>query len=1009
MTSKSPTTRIVIGVLLPAVLGATAAVQLAHALETGTADPPIDFDTRIQPLLAGRCVQCHGPGTAEAGLRLDVAAGALAALESGNRAIVPGWAQESALVMRIRADGEERMPPHGKPLEPAEIAALERWITQGAPWPEHWAYRPLTLPPVPPLADGQAAGWPRNPIDHFILRTLAEHDLGPAPEADRRTLLRRLSFDLIGLPPTPAELDAFLADDAPDAWERIVDRLLASPHFGERWARHWMDVVHYADSHGFEHDLPREIWPYRDYLVRSFNDDKPYARFVREQVAGDALHPGDVDALVATGFLATGPWDLSALQAGNADSIDHEISQYLDRDDIVSTVISTFVSTTVHCARCHDHKFDPVTQEDYYGLQAVFAGIDKAHRPYDPDPEVGRQRDALVARRAELSRMKEAADAALLAPDLEAEVAAWGAAHARAATAWVTPTVVEARADAATVLVPQPDGSCLATGDRPDKDVYTFVLDVPLPGITAVRLEVLTDETLPHQGPGRQENGNLHLSEVVVTAAPLADPSRRRPVTVAAATADFNQGGGWSIDRAIDGNPATAWGIYPAVGRPHEARFDLAEPLGHPGGTRLTVELRQLHGGGHLIGRPRLSVTDVAPSLLAEAGTLPAEVAAALGRPPEERDDRQRAILAAAYLDRTITAELAALPAQKKIYCGTNRFEPTGGLRPAPAPRPIHVLARGEITQPGAPATPGTLSCVPGLPSRFELDDPADEARRRVALAEWLARDDNVLTWRSIANRVWQYHIGRGLVTTPNDFGRMGAAPSHPELLDWLAVSLRESGGSLKSLHRLIVTSAAYRQASRHVPEHAAIDGDNRLLWRMNRRRLDAESVRDAILAVAGTLDPALGGPPVEHFVRGRTFNLRPEADYAAYDRDAPGATRRSIYRYHFRTIPDPLMDALDCPDGTALAPTRTESVTALQALAVKNDPFVIRQAERLAARLEAEAPDAAARIALAYRRLFGRRPSAHELEAVLDYTRRFGLANACRMLLNTNEFLFID
>jgi hypothetical protein len=423
----------------------------------------------------------------------------------------------------------------------------------------------------------------------------------------------------------------------------------------------------------------------------------------------------------------------------------------------------------------------------------------------------------------------------------------------------------------------------------------------------------------------------------------------------------------------------------------------------------LTIELRQLHGGGHLIGRPRLTVTDVAPKDLDNLAPFPAEIADVLQTAPEKRDLRQKATLAAFYLNQKIERELAALPEQDKIYCGTNQFQLEGGHRPAATPRPIHVLHRGEITNRGELAFPGALACIPGLPSRFELEDPAEEGQRRAALADWLSDPQNVLTWRSIANRVWHYHFGRGLVDTPNDFGRMGSAPTHPELLDWLAATLRERGGSLKSLQRLIVTSATYRQSSRHDAHAAAIDANNRYLWRMNRRRLDAESAHDAILSISGRLNSKMGGPPVKQFVETRKFNLRPEADYTAYDLDAPGACRRSVYRFHFRTIPDPLMDALDCPDGTQLAPTRTESMTALQALALKNNGFVIRQAEHLARRLKDAAADENAQLELAYRLLFGRPPKQHEQEMVLGYVRQFGMANACRMLLNTNEFLFID
>ena len=977
---------------------------------------PVKFDRDIRPLLAAHCFQCHGPGQAEAGLRLDNARQAMADLESGLRAVVPGQAEESELLRRLTADESERMPPEGEPLAANKIRLLRQWIETGAEWPEHWAYRPLVKPSVPEfqvsssqrqLVHAAPRDWPRNDIDHFVLRQMREHGMSPAPEAHRRALLRRLYFNFWGLPPTPEQLEAFLNDSADDAYERVVDRLLDSPRYAERWARHWMDVVHYADSHGFEHDTSRDAWPYRDYLIRAFSEDRPYAQFIEEQVAGDVLYPEDPDALVATGFLATGPWDLSAQQAGNPDSIDYKIAQYLDRDDIVSTVISTFVSTTVHCARCHDHKFDPVTQSDYYSLQAVFAGIDKAHRLYDADSEVARRRKELLARRARLAAQQRHQHPSLLGLELQAEIGRWEATEKQSSVIWTQPKLVEVRSESGVTLTPQLDGSVLSSGGSPETDTYTFVIDISLARVTALRLELLTDGSLPHSGPGRQANGNLHLSEFVVSAAPVAEPMDPQPLSVKRAAADFGQDG-WSIEMAIDDKPETAWGIYPEVGIPHEGIFELKEPCEHEDGIRLTVELQQNHGSGHLIGKLRLSVSDASSRELGKAVPLPLEIARVLETPADQRNAAQKCTLAAYYIDQQIAAELASLPAQTQVYCGTNQFEPNGGLRPAAEPRTIHVLHRGEITQPREEAHPGTLSCLPGLPNRFDIHEPVEGARR-AALAHWLSDADNVLTWRSIANRVWHYHFGVGLVDTPSDFGRMGSAPTHPELLDWLAVTLQESGGSLKWLHRLIVTSATYRQSSCHHEDYAARDAANRRLWRMNRRRLDAESIRDTLLYVSGALNLHMGGPPVRQFVETQTFNLRAEVDYDAFNLDSPGAMRRSIYRYLMRTMPDPLMDALDCPNGSTLTPRRTESLTPLQALAVMNNVFIIRQSERLARRLNKETEDEHTQIERVWLLLFSRSPEPHEREMLLKYSRRHGLTNACRMLFNTNEFLFID
>jgi mono/diheme cytochrome c family protein len=735
----------------------------------------VDFVKDVRPLFAASCYACHGEKKQKGDLRLDRKKNAL-----GSGAIVPGKSADSPLIQRVAGlDPDQKMPPKGPGLTAEQVAILRAWIDQGAVWPDgadsaaarHWAYQPLKNPPTPAV---KQRDWVRAPIDAFVLAQLEAKGLTPSPPADRRTLIRRLSFDLIGLPPTPAEIDAFLADTSPEAYEKVVERLLASPHYGERWARHWMDVIHFAETHGHDQDVPRDnAWPYRDYLIRSFNEDKPYARFVQEQIAGDVLYPDDPQAIVATGFIAAGPWDESSLRDIREDSLDRKVGQYLDRDDMVTTVMSTFVSATVHCARCHNHKFDPIPQRDYYGLQAVFAGIDRADRPYHPHPQIARQRRELRKRQVQ----------------------------------W----------------------------------------------------------------------------------QPLA----------------------------------------------------LAGPVG-------------------------------------------------------------RAIQAVAR------AQLAALPPEQLVYSGTPDFKPQGSFKPAQRCRPVHILRRGDIKNPGDPATPGALSCLPGLERHFKLAHPDDEGARRTALARWLSDPQNVLTWRSIVNRVWHYHFGRGIVATPNDFGRMGALPTHPELLDWLAAHFQGGGGSLKELHRLIVTSAAYLQSSRYRPDCARVDADNHLLWRMNRTRLDAESVHDAVLRVTGKLDATMGGPSVKQFIQSPGIHRTPKVDYQAFDVDAPGAHRRSIYRFLFRTLPDPFMDTLDCPDSSQFTPVRSSSVTALQALAMLNDRFMVRQSQHFAARLSKASTDLDRQIDLAYRLALGRPPRPDETIRLAAYAKKHGLANVCRLILNSNEFMFV-
>jgi mono/diheme cytochrome c family protein len=944
---------------------------------------PVDFDRDIRPIFKASCQKCHGAeGKPKGQFRLDFRAAAFRG-GAGGKAIRPGKAAESLLYkLLVDADPDARMPQKAPRLPAAQIELLRRWIDEGAPWPEeaaggdtlHWSLRPLAKPAVPPQKP-----WARTPIDAFILAKLEEKGFAPSPEADRRTLLRRVTYDLTGLAPSPEEMDAFQVEASADAYEKAVDRLLASPRYGERWARHWLDAVHYADTHGHDQDRPRaNAWPYRDGVIRALNDDKPYSRFIREQLAGDVLYPEDPQALVATGFIAAGPWDESSQMHIMADTVDKKIAQNLDRDDMLTATLSTFMSVTVQCARCHNHKFDPISQAEYYALQSCFAGVDRSNRPFDDDPALNRRRQDLLRRKTEVSLRNFELDAAV-----EREVARWERSRSDAEI-W---TVVDAETLASkegSTLVKQPDGSILSTGARPATDTYLITARSPLPRVAAVRLEVLTVDDHPYKGPGRQENGNFHLSEFRVEVG-------GKPVALHRPSADFNQAG-WTIAQAIDGKPETAWGIYPEVGKAHSAVFELKQPI--EGGT-ITFVLEQLHGRHHLIHRPRLSVTATpVPE------PLPPALAKILSSTPRSAEERRE--LAAFVLERRIQQELDLLPRPRQVYAAANDFPAEAKFTPARAPRPIFLLKRGDVTKPGEAARPGGLRCVPGLDPVFAIADPSDEGARRAALAAWISDPGNVLTWRSIVNRVWHHHFGRGIADSPNDLGRMGAPATHPELLDWLAVWFRDGGGSLKQLHRLIVTSAVYRQSSAHRAEFAKTDASNLYLWRMNRLRLDAEEVRDSILQASGKIDLRMGGPSVKQFhYEDPNPGVTPKVDYGKYDVDHPDNFRRSIYRWVYRTLPDPFMETLDCPDASQLTGARNVSVTPLQAMAVMNNRFVVRQSEHLAARVGS--------VEGAYRAILQRRPGPGEAAEVAGYAARHGLANACRVLLNSNEFMFLD
>ena len=721
------------------------AATLAHA----SADETL-FRDQVSPIFASHCVGCHNDSTSNGDFSIQTAA---SFFQDGH--VERGDAAASYLIELISAteNGPAVMPKTGPSLSHEQLEIIEKWIDSGAEWPagfvieqnrtidfDWWSLKKLADIPVPRFDDGDARRWINTPIDAFVLNTLHEHGLQPSPPADRRTLIRRLSFDLTGLPPSFEEIETFVNDPQPDAYEDLVERLLASPRYGERWAQHWLDVVKYADTCGYDKDKLRlNAWPYRDYVIRSLNEDKPYKRFVEEQIAGDVLYPDAPDGILGLGFIAAGPWDFIGHAEVPESKIDGKVARNLDRDDMVSNTLNTFCSVTIQCARCHDHKFDPFTQQHYYGLQAVFAAVDRAERVYDVDPQL----------------------------------------------------------------------------DAPGKVVY-------------------------------------------------------------AAATDF---------------------------------------------------------------------------------------------PPE------------------------------------GEFKPTLGK-----PREICLLVRGDVEHPGDPAAPGVLPL--SVDDRYTLapDETATEGARCAALAHWITQTDHPLTWRSIVNRVWHYHFGRGIVNTPNDFGRMGGAPSHPELLDWLAVEFRDNGGSLKGLHRLIVTSSVYQQSSFADEYSKAVEQDsaNRLLWKMNRRRLSAEEIRDSILLVSGQLSLNMGGPGYYLFELEKTEHS-PHYEYQKFDHLDLNSYRRSIYRFVVRSQPDPYMTTWDCADSSQSTPSRLETQTPLQSLSMLNSDFNLVMAEKFAGRLSTEADTADEQIQLALRLAVGREPTTEEQNLMRQYVDQHGLANLSRIIFNLSEFVYVD
>ena len=958
------------------------------------------FSSKIEPLLRDRCFECHSHnGKIKAGLALDSKSGWEQGGESGP-AIVPGRPDESLLIQMIRwTDEDHQMPPKEK-LPAKEIELLEEWVRQGAPDPRKlemaasdpltwWSLKPLESPPIP-------EGFGVHPIDSFVRAKLAKHALQPSPPADRRTLIRRLYLDLHGLLPTPEETASFESDSDPRAWEKLVENLLASPRYGERWARHWLDVIHFADSHGCEHDVKRpHAWRYRDYVIKRLNTDVPWSRFIREQLAPDVFFPEEPQLTAGLGFIAAGPLELSRASTAPV------TFDYLDRDDIVTQTMGAFASTTANCARCHTHKFDPITQDDYYALQAVFAGVGKGDIEFDLSPET-------MSLRREMTNLLASAKTRnaniLLQPKYADIVKKWEAGRKKHSVEWKILDPETFVSSGGATLTRQKDGSIFATGKLADIEIYTLTAQVNLPRLTAVRIEALRDDRLPKGGPGRAANGNLHLSEVDLQwfAPGAKEPVRLR---ISRASADFDQDG-WTSAQAVDGDLKSGWAIFPRINQSHRIVFELAEPVALSAGGKLTIALKQLYPPKHYIGRLRLAATGAEDGA---AQILPTDAMEGLKKPQGERTNAEATAIAAVALEAFAEEQIAALPDQALVYGVSPSWSHAKKL-PAPGePKTVHVLRRGDIGKPLGEARPGALSIIPGLPGRFDLSDLKREEMRRAALADWLAHSENPLTWRSAVNRVWHYHFGRGLCDTPNDFGKMGSEPSHPALLDWLAVWFRdEAQGSLKQLHKSILTSETWRQSSAALAPPNPIDADNRLLWRMNRRRLDSEAYRDSALRIAGRLDLTMGGPGIEQFKKTKGPQATPALDYSAYDWNSAGANRRSIYRVVWRGIPDPFMEALDFPDLALLSPKRGFSVSSLQSLSIYNNNFVLHASRCLGERLEREV-EKTERVGRAVAYCWQRDPSENELETFQEYAEKHGLAALCRVLFNSNEFLFVD
>jgi len=887
------------------------------------------------------------------------------------------------------------MPPRGERLTAAQISLLRAWIDQGAAWVDvvtapaadkrnHWGFK---APPRPPLPSVKHNGWVRNPIDVFVLARLEKENLRPTPAAGRATLIRRLSLDLTGLPPTPREMDEFLADHQLDAYERLVERLLASPHYGERWGRVWLDLARYADTNGYEKDKPRSIWPYRDWVIDAFNRDLPYDRFVIEQLAGDLLPDATLSQRIATGFLRNAMLN----QEGGIEPEQFRVEALVDRMD---TVGKAFLGLTINCCQCHNHKFDPFSQKEYYQLFAFLNNDDESFIEV-PSPELERKREEMLSR-------AEALDNAAMAQatNLMDCFVAWQKQLTTQTSHW---DVLDPKEWAAfsTKFEKQEDRSLLGAGDVQSGGVMRVLLDTTLTNITGFRLEALTNANLLYGGPGEVGKGSFLVREFTVEASPLNDLTITNKIKFRRALADL-EAAGFGIANAIDGELEKG-GWTPTLtaerrNQNHLAVFECEQPVGFPGGTRLVFNLYQTFkpddkNGGldaetkldcHLLGSFRLSATtDPAPLAV---DPLSPEQRQWLIVPPEQRSAGQTRELfdvfrhgepGFAELNQQIDAVWASWPSAPTTMVLSQR----------PKPRVTHLFKRGDWLRPDMevqPATPAVLHAF-----------PANAPRNRLGFAEWIVDRRSPTTARVMVNRIWQTYFGQGLVTTPEDFGTRVEGPSHPELLDWLACefmnpSVPKAGvaqeWSIKHIQRLIVTSATYGQSSRVTPEIYAKDQYDRLLERGPRVRVDAEMVQDIALSASGLLNPAIGGPsvfpPIPASVGDTVYSGFSWPESKGDDR-----YRRGLYTFWKRSLPFPSLSAFDAPSGETACPRRARSNTPLQALTTLNEQTFVEAAKAMALRvLKESGPDNKARARYAFRLCTGRSPTPFEVDRLLEF-----------------------
>lgn len=936
----------------------------------------IDFNRDVRSILSNNCYACHGPdkNKRKADLRLDTEQGIRAVLED-RHVTVPGHPEKSELFLRVTTqDPDDRMPDpkSNKKLSNRDIAVLKKWIEQGVAWKGHWAYLKLAKPEVPAQDDANEKSFVKNEVDRFILAKLKENELRPAPEADRATLLRRVSFDLTGLPPTPEEVAAFVNDSSSDAYEKQVDRLMASPHFGERMAMYWLDLVRYADSIGYHSDNPMNVSPYRDWVINALNQNEPFDRFTTEQLAGDLLpDSAKPDPTLSQKVASAYNRLLQTTEEGGAQPKEYEAKYAADRVRNVSTV---WLGSTMGCCQCHDHKFDPFTTKDFYSMAAFFADVQEAavgrREPGIPVPDP-RQTEEVRKIDESIADAKKKLDEET--PELTAARADWEKKLAESGQLqWKTLEVDNAEVQGESKLRKDSDGILRDVNKVAATETYTLTAHTDLAGITGFRLEALPDDELPDHGPGTAPNGNFVLTEFKVAVAPQG--GKPRPIKLVRASADHSQDG-FNVASAIDGKGTAGWAILPEVGKAHAAVFQTAGPLKAEGdSTQLTFTLEfKSPYPQHNIGKLRLSVT----AQRNPAGqTVPQDVVSALAVAAEKRSEQQNSRLAAYY--RTISPilqtqrEAIAQLEKKKNDLLTN--VPKCLVTTAGSPRTVHILPRGNWLDETGPIV------EPAIPHFLGQLDVAGRRANRLDLARWIVSKDNPLTARVFVNRQWKLFFGQGISKILDDLGSQGEWPTHPELIDWLAADFMESGWDIKHTVRLLVTSGTYRQTSMASPEAKEIDPYNRLFAHQSRYRLDAEMVRDNALAISGLLVDRVGGPSVFPYQpAGYWFALNfPTREWKNDTGD--GLYRRGLYTHWQRSFLHPSLLAFDAPTREEAVCERARSNIPQQALVLLNDPTYVEAARVLAERIikqgGSSVPD---RIAWAFNQALDRKPRPEE------------------------------